>query len=748
MFLALAVSAGQPTEKPAATKTVRLSVKGTKGWIQAVAFSPDGKTIAAGTSENKVVLWDLKSGKELSRVTLSGEDEGRLVSYVVFSPDSKKLATLHDIERLGEERARIHLWEITGNRRLRSSMKTRSFRAVEAGRFVGVWQVAFSPDGKSLVMGEPEGTIRLWDAATGRERLYFHGGVAAAFAPDGRTMISVSHDGMIHRWAAGTNRLIDPAKETRRKDFIHVDRVAFAPSGRLVALSDGYNTWLKDTATGRTVGRLALPDGLVPLAFSADGKTLAAAAKAGVSLFDTATGKEQNWRRGNGAVAFSGVGRRFTWSAGRSILLEEMPVLPAGKPKPPSPASHPPGVPLQAELVVNRGTYVLDLFGLTPEEFSEEVRLGSLPTPRVDLTLRLRNTSDKSVTIQRQSPPRRGLDLVSPTFVLVGRGAISIPEGIVQLSGGPTDLPKPITLAPGASHSCRITSLGDSDLSYWLLPGEYTLHARCYGAISPAPKGASDARDGYGYVELRCPPVKVKVLPARNPPADPLEKTPNVPRLGALVVPEDKEIAAIRGRLSRYVALASITEERPTLQEFVEYLADRYNLDFRIDKAAFKKIGNGRIGEGKPRAAPLAEISMGALLHTMLEPLDAGYEIRKKTVWIVPLARPQGLAERLQPADEYLRRTLYTPITLKPGIKKDTPLAKALQDLGDRFDLTVLFDQKAFERAGIKDVGKRPVQIPEQVDVLLSAVLRQLLKQAGATFVLRENIVLIIPLGQ
>src|SRR5258707_8965220 len=132
----------------------------------------------------------------------------------------------------------------------------------------------------------------------------------------------------------------------------------------------------------------------------------------------------------------------------------------------------------------------------------------------------------------------------------------------------------------------------------------------------------------------------------------------------------------------------------------------------------------------------------------MLQPLDASYEIRKKTVWIVPTTKPQSLAERLEPAHEFLRRMLYNPIRLEPGIKEGTPLAKALKKLSARFGLTVLVDHKAFERAGIKDVEKRPVHLPEQVDVRLSAVLRQLLKQAGATFVARENIVLIVPLGK
>ena len=83
----------------------------------------------------------------------------------------------------------------------------------------------------------------------------------------------------------------------------------------------------------------------------------------------------------------------------------------------------------------------------------------------------------------------------------------------------------------------------------------------------------------------------------------------------------------------------------------------------------------------------------------------SGCETRKTTAWIVPLVRPRGLAERLQPAHECLRCKVYT-------------------------------------------VEKRRVQIAEQTDVRLSGVLRQPLMEAGATFVLRENIVLVVPLGK
>jgi hypothetical protein len=181
-------------------------------------------------------------------------------------------------------------------------------------------------------------------------------------------------------------------------------------------------------------------------------------------------------------------------------------------------------------------------------------------------------------------------------------------------------------------------------------------------------------------------------------------------------------------------------------RDVVELLRDRYDLDLRIDEAAFRKIGKDRIGEVKPKAAVREEGSLDAFLQTMLDPFDAGYEIRKSTVWIVPLVWPQNLAERLQPAQPWMPRMLAKLVAVGPGIQQGTPLAKALQDVSRRIDRPIYIDQKAFERAGIKEVEKRPVGLSEQKEIRVSALLHQLLKPAGATFVARDSLVLVVPL--
>lgn len=77
------------------------------------------------TQPDKVVLWDLTSGKELCRVTPDQDDQTVGVRHLLFSPNGKRLATVHNTSGPRDRRAIIQLWEITGELRLR---KVGSFR--------------------------------------------------------------------------------------------------------------------------------------------------------------------------------------------------------------------------------------------------------------------------------------------------------------------------------------------------------------------------------------------------------------------------------------------------------------------------------------------------------------------------------------------------------------------------------------------------------------------------------------------
>jgi hypothetical protein len=174
----------------------------------------------------------------------------------------------------------------------------------------------------------------------------------------------------------------------------------------------------------------------------------------------------------------------------------------------------PAGVPLELRLVAKKASYPLDLGGKTAAEFRKELddaqKTGRYPPPpAVDLSLELRNTGTKDLMLQVQG------DANVLTLQLEGPGAMSV----APRRAFTTDfrLPKIITIAAGKSHTFpAIKSLtygfrGVAQQSYWIKAGEYTLTASYKTAVSPAPKGAKDARNGFGHVTVTSAPVKIKV---------------------------------------------------------------------------------------------------------------------------------------------------------------------------------------------------------------------------------------------
>lgn len=158
-----------------------------------------------------------------------------------------------------------------------------------------VFSLTFAPDGKTLLAGAWDGSIRLWDVATGKELRQYTGHRGwvrtVAFSPDGKTVASAGKDKIIRVWETATG------KELRRlqgdQSMFGIEHIAYSPDGKLLA-SLGQSLRLWDTATGREVQRFDSRPGswISSLAFSADGKYLAYGTANTVTLFDLAAGKE------------------------------------------------------------------------------------------------------------------------------------------------------------------------------------------------------------------------------------------------------------------------------------------------------------------------------------------------------------------------------------------------------------------------------------------------------------------------
>src|SRR5438128_2068266 len=95
------VYAAHAADKPTPPKVERLELKLGDERPRVVAFSPDGKTLAVGTSKNKVLLWDVAGSRELSRPAPKESEDGGEIRSLVFSPDGKKLAGVFRVARDG-----------------------------------------------------------------------------------------------------------------------------------------------------------------------------------------------------------------------------------------------------------------------------------------------------------------------------------------------------------------------------------------------------------------------------------------------------------------------------------------------------------------------------------------------------------------------------------------------------------------------------------------------------------------------
>jgi len=270
--------------------TIAKLLNDNSGSIECIAFSPNSKTIAYGTSIGNIKLWDVETEKSTGEFLT--HNSGYAVNSIIFSPDGKTIAS-------GSEDSTVILWDVKTRKQLGKPLSDPSGP---------VYSLSYSPYGNILASGNGYGTIILWDVHKRKPigKLltdnHFNAVKSVAFSPNGKIIASGNDEGLVKLWDFETRKQLGEPLASHDSSITHV---SFSPDGNILASASDYKIRLWNVETRNPINDLLLINNVYSFAFSPDGKIIASGGKHGVRLFSYLKNRKKTFQKGLKSLDFN-----------------------------------------------------------------------------------------------------------------------------------------------------------------------------------------------------------------------------------------------------------------------------------------------------------------------------------------------------------------------------------------------------------------------------------------------------------